>query len=155
MGASDPCRSPTFGQNRTKSVQPLLKSLWCCLNMGLKLSLGLILVDVVGPLQLVGRWDGTGAPGALLDGRTPVAGVGLVKTALSLWRGGARTLVGKRRGGALVMRLQEGLVCDAVARRGSRGGVRRGSMDALQAWAQVQSRTSNAVVASIRRGDTR
>lgn len=149
--ASHHCWMDRTGKVGAEAAQYLRQTL----SLGLKLSLSLVLVKAVGPLLLLGGWDGAGAPGALLDRGAPMRGVARVKRALSLRRGGAGTLVWERRGGALVMRLEEGLVCDAVARRGSWRGVGGRGVDALQARAQVQRRQGDAVGASIRRWDTR
>lgn len=117
------CRSHPSGQTGAEAAQHLLQARGGGLSLGLELSLGLVLVEVVGPLLLMGRGDRAGAPGALLDRSAPLTGVGRVIGALPVRRGRAGPLVGERRGRALVLRQEIGLVRDAVARRGPGRGV--------------------------------
>lgn len=135
MCTSHHCRGHRSGETGAESPI-LLQARGGSLNLRLKLSQGLVLVEVVGSLLLVGRGDGAGAPGPLLDRGAPLTGVDWVIGALSMRRGRTGTLMG-RRSGMLVFWQEIGLICDAVARRGSWRRVGRRGVDALEAQAEV------------------
>lgn len=135
MWISQHCRGRRSGQTGVEAAQHLLQGQGRGLGYRQELCLGLVLVLVEGPLLLMGRGDGAGAPGALLDRSAPLTGVGFI--AAFSGRGRAGTLEGGRCGGTLVLGQEKGLIRDAVARRGSWRGVGRRCVDALEARAEV------------------
>lgn len=138
-----------FGPSWT-AIQNLVQARGCGLNLRVKLSLSLVLVQVVGPLLIVGWWDGARTPGALLNRSALLTRVGLtVEPFASLRRDRPGTLMGEWWSRTILW-LEIGLIRDAVSRWGSWRGVVRGRMDALQAWAEVQGIQAHTTAPYIR-----
>lgn len=85
MCISRHCRRHHSRQTGAETAQDLLHAWGGGLSLRLELSVNLVLVEVVGPLLLMGRRDGARAPGALLHRRAPLAGICLAIGALSVW----------------------------------------------------------------------